>query len=217
MNNDSHPSASPASSPSYGCIRDRQSSALAGVVVIGFGIFVVGIGPSEIYTFIEPMSIAMVGGITYGVLLIGLSLSGTLRAAGVLLAGRAERPEDVALAIQFCNLGLAGSVLGGVLSSLIGIINMLKAGMDDPNALSLGMAIALLTSFYGLLLALFFVAGRVRAAHLPVEDGGLEQDGNKDSSPPAFLWWSLAFAAWVLGTTCVLGLFLVGLLFGAAG
>ncbi|MBN2710951.1 MAG: motility protein A [Planctomycetes bacterium] len=45
----------------------------------------------------------------------------------------------------------------GMIGTLIGLINMLKAGMEDPNALSLGMAIALITTFYGAVIANYLV------------------------------------------------------------
>lgn len=45
----------------------------------------------------------------------------------------------------------------GMIGTLIGLINMLKAGMDDPNALSLGMAVALITTFYGAVIANYLV------------------------------------------------------------
>lgn len=41
----------------------------------------------------------------------------------------------------------------GMIGTLIGLINMLKAGMEDPNALAQGMAVALITTFYGAVFA----------------------------------------------------------------
>jgi chemotaxis protein MotA len=45
----------------------------------------------------------------------------------------------------------------GMIGTLIGLINMLKAGVDDPNALSQGMATALITTFYGAVVANYMV------------------------------------------------------------
>lgn len=45
----------------------------------------------------------------------------------------------------------------GMIGTLIGLINMLKAGMDDPNALAQGMAVALITTFYGAVFANYLV------------------------------------------------------------
>jgi len=41
----------------------------------------------------------------------------------------------------------------GMIGTLIGLINMLKQGMDDPQALTQGMAVALITTFYGAVFA----------------------------------------------------------------
>ena len=37
----------------------------------------------------------------------------------------------------------------GMIGTLIGLINMLKAGLEDPNKLTAGMAVALITTLYG--------------------------------------------------------------------
>lgn len=43
----------------------------------------------------------------------------------------------------------------GMIGTLIGLINMLGGGMDDPNALTQGMAVALITTMYGSICANF--------------------------------------------------------------
>jgi chemotaxis protein MotA len=43
----------------------------------------------------------------------------------------------------------------GMIGTLIGLINMLAKGMDDPNALTKGMAVALITTMYGSICANF--------------------------------------------------------------
>lgn len=43
----------------------------------------------------------------------------------------------------------------GMIGTLIGLINMLAGGMDDPNALTKGMAVALITTMYGSIVANF--------------------------------------------------------------
>lgn len=45
----------------------------------------------------------------------------------------------------------------GMIGTLIGLINMLGAGMDDPGALTAGMAVALITTMYGSIIANYFV------------------------------------------------------------
>lgn len=48
----------------------------------------------------------------------------------------------------------------GMIGTLIGLINMLKEGMDDPAKLTAGMALALITTFYGSVIA-NYVAGPI--------------------------------------------------------
>lgn len=45
----------------------------------------------------------------------------------------------------------------GMIGTLIGLINMLAGGMDDPSVLTSGMAVALITTMYGSIIANFFV------------------------------------------------------------
>ena len=56
----------------------------------------------------------------------------------------------------------------GMIGTLIGLINMLSQGMDDPTVLTSGMAVALITTMYGSMIANFFV-GPV-ASKLAVRD-----------------------------------------------
>ena len=44
-----------------------------------------------------------------------------------------------------------------VLGTVIGLIQMLKGGVEDPNALTAGMAVALITTFYGSFIASLMV------------------------------------------------------------
>ncbi len=45
----------------------------------------------------------------------------------------------------------------GMIGTLIGLINMLSQGMDDPSVLTSGMAVALITTMYGSVISNFFV------------------------------------------------------------
>jgi chemotaxis protein MotA len=45
----------------------------------------------------------------------------------------------------------------GMMGTVIGLVNMLAVGMDDPSALTAGMAVALITTFYGSLVGNFFI------------------------------------------------------------
>jgi chemotaxis protein MotA len=63
----------------------------------------------------------------------------------------------------------------GLVGTLIGLINMLK-GLTDPRAIGQGMSVALMATFYGVLLAaLVFLplAGKVRTLEL---DERLQRD-----------------------------------------
>ena len=60
------------------------------------------------------------------------------------------------------------SPMFGLVGTLIGLINMLK-GLNDPRAIGLGMSVALMATFYGVLLAgLIFLpmAGKIRTLDL---------------------------------------------------
>ena len=50
-----------------------------------------------------------------------------------------------------------GGPTWGALGTVIGLIQMLKGGVEDPNALTQGMAVALITTFYGSLIASLMV------------------------------------------------------------
>lgn len=71
-------------------------------------------------------------------------------------------------AIAFFRLGAAFSLGCGFLASLIGLVLMLK-NMDDPNAIGPGMAVAILSQLYAVVLALLallaaaFLASRYQA------------------------------------------------------
>ena len=49
----------------------------------------------------------------------------------------------------------------GALGTVIGLIQMLRGGVEDPNALTAGMAVALITTFYGSMVASFAVGPMV--------------------------------------------------------
>lgn len=57
----------------------------------------------------------------------------------------------------------------GMIGTLIGLINMLSQGMDDPSALTAGMAVALITTMYGSIIA-NFVVGPI-ATKLTIRNG----------------------------------------------
>jgi chemotaxis protein MotA len=50
-----------------------------------------------------------------------------------------------------------GGPTWGALGTVIGLIQMLKGGVEDPNALTAGMAVALITTFYGSFIASLLV------------------------------------------------------------
>ncbi len=51
----------------------------------------------------------------------------------------------------------SGGPTWGALGTVIGLIQMLRGGVEDPNALTAGMAVALITTFYGSLIASLMV------------------------------------------------------------
>ncbi len=157
---------------------------ISGVLLIGLVVMFVGIGPSYTALFFDMVSMYLVCGIIFGVLLVAFGLNGLevvyrYMFQRVFYNTCCHNTKDLCIALHVFDLGFRTSILAGTLCSLLAFIKTLSGGMTDPGALTAGMAVALLTMFYGTLFAVLFAAlhGRARAAQL--ENGQLE-----DSQPP---------------------------------
>lgn len=109
-------------------------------VLVFWGCVVLGIGldGGSYYLFVDYPSFLIVAGCVAGAVLARHSL-GDIASFG----------DDVVDTL------ITSSVGSGILGTLIGLVQML-ANMSDPSAIGPAMAIALLTEFYGIGLALMF-------------------------------------------------------------
>ncbi|MFH1566573.1 MAG: MotA/TolQ/ExbB proton channel family protein [Gemmatimonadota bacterium] len=117
-------------------------------IVLCILVMMVGIG-SNLSAMIDIPSLIIVLGGTFGMLLLGGSpLVLMLRS---IVSVPAAEPEARAAARGW-RMARIYALASGILGDVIGWVIMLK-NVDDPAAIGPGMAIALLTSFYGILLA----------------------------------------------------------------
>ena len=108
----------------------------------------VGIG-SNLPAMIDPPSLIItLGGTIAALLFAGQSIPNMF---GAVFSGGAGA-DDLRSAARAWELTGAFSLAMGAIGTFIGLIIMLK-NMDDPDAIGPGMAIALLTVFYGLILS----------------------------------------------------------------
>lgn len=143
---------------SLGCI-----SALLGMVVLFFCTIILGIGLDAILNFIDIPSMAIVLGVMLGGWLITPGFLSSLRSLEILILNRAQTREESQRAQNFCACGIGYALVGGFLGTLIGIINMLAGGMDNPATLTCGMAVSLITVVYAVLVGLLLLALYYRA------------------------------------------------------
>ena len=121
--------------------------------IIGLIIFIAGMGigiGANISFMIDIKSAAIVVGCTLGLLLFGGSRIGPMFGS----VFRCSVPAaDLLQAARDWKLAAAYLLASGVIGTLIGLVIMLK-NMDDPAALGPGMAIAVLTILYGVIVGL---------------------------------------------------------------
>lgn len=120
---------------------------IVGILVVLLGLMM-GIG-SNLPTFIDPPSILIVVTFTLGALWFsGASIPAMARS---IMPGEltTEQQRDAASAWA---LATRASVAAGVIGILVGAVIMLR-NLDDISQLGPGVAICILTAFYGLLVA----------------------------------------------------------------
>jgi flagellar motor component MotA len=122
---------------------------IIGLIVYLFAALMVGIG-SNLPAMIDTSSLIIVLLGTLGLLLFGGSRLGNM--FGVVFSGEATVADLQEAAQAWKQAGAYMMTCGGI-GTFIGLIIMLK-NMDDPAAIAPGMAIALLTTFYGIVLGL---------------------------------------------------------------
>ncbi len=167
---------------------------LLGLAIWFFTIAIVGIGIQNLPIFIDSASLFCVGGMMAGVWVIGLRCDGCWQTLGLLyrlayLHKYQIPPAQGRLAVQACELGVSAAFLSGTAGTLTGLIAMLRQGMNDPQALTCGLAVALITSLYSVFAAAFLMAIRTRIQlHLQ------EAKGEPVAGLPAVTWKSVGLA-----------------------
>ena len=121
---------------------------LLGIVLLITLVFI-GLVP-DVFVLIDPAS----GIIMLGALIGGLMASFGPRRTRIfrILFGKETGREDLLYGLAVCARGRSYCLAGGVLGTLTGTMIMWK-NMDDPSWAGAGMAIALLTQLYPILLA----------------------------------------------------------------
>ncbi len=102
--------------------------------------------------FVDFPSLAIIVGCAAPLLLAAFGWTGTRDAVRSLLGATNTDGESAA---AFFRTAAAFSLAGGFLGTLIGLVHIL-ANMEDPSTIGAGMALALLTQLYGVLLAMIF-------------------------------------------------------------
>lgn len=141
-------------------------SVVCGLIVLFIVFGVTGVGLERLGNFFDVPAVAIVFGAILGGWLLEPGLDISLRSVKILLWNAAPDAESARQAAAFCLAGIGYGFLGGLLGTLIGVINMLSGGMDNIAVLTCGLAVALLTNVYPLESAFFLLALYFRARRL---------------------------------------------------
>ena len=120
-----------------------------GIVLALIGIFLAIQLGSGAMTFVDLPAIAFVVLVGFGILIASHGLSDV----GQFLAAAFWKSESDAEQVQrVAETGITAFVATGWIGALIGVVQLL-ACLEDPSQLGIGAAIALLTAFYGYIIA----------------------------------------------------------------
>jgi len=131
-------------------------AGLAGTLVVmgvAFG--------SPLLVFLDLPSMILVGGVTAAILLACHGVRGSAQAVGALFRG--GNREQLALGTAYFMQAGALCIASGAMGTLIGLVQMLQQ-LDDPTRIGPAMAVALLTSFYGVVGAIASFSAAVTIA-----------------------------------------------------
>ena len=122
-----------------------------------------------ILLFIDVGSFLIVTGGVYGALLLSFGLG--VRTAPRALFNRQASMQDTRLGVEVFERAKSYAIGWGIIGTFTGAILML-ANLDDPDALGPGLAVALITMYYGLLLAygIFMPCASILQVRLASED-----------------------------------------------
>ncbi|MBN1256396.1 MAG: MotA/TolQ/ExbB proton channel family protein [Planctomycetes bacterium] len=140
----------------------HPASFIIGIVIlIVFTILVIGLYRLR-QEYLDIPSFLIVFAFILGALLITSGVGNLLKSIYASISGKITSIEDAEAAIVSCGIALWAALIGGVVGTLIGVINMLGSYSADIYALMSGSAVALITILYALLFACFFMAVRAR-------------------------------------------------------
>ena len=145
------------------------------VLLLGFMIFILGMGQPNIYWFIDMPSLYL----NIGFLILGLGISGQLKFfwMGIKAAYVSESSKDVRNYLEKTYLQKAEYALGfgikiillaSVASSIISCVTIL-GNLDDPYALGPNLAVMMLTVLYGVIFSMVIMVFKARVHNRIVE------------------------------------------------
>lgn len=121
--------------------------------VLGFLMLILGMElGGAVNLFIDYPSLTIVLGITAFFTFAHHTVRGTVAAFKAALSNRVLTVEEVHRHQRVLSTMRTLASAAGVLGSLIGFVNML-ANLDDPKSIGPAMAVAILTLFYGVIIA----------------------------------------------------------------
>ncbi len=172
-------------------MKREQTILEAGIGILTmFVTFVfIGIGPEKLRNYYDiPSILIIIAPMFSGALIV----SGKTRSWQSLCCAwnRRAASADIRLeAIRLWQLMEMIAYASGVLGTLIGLVNMLSAGMESPAALTNGMAIALLTLLYGAGFGMVcrMMATRALLATIPEDETQMNSGAAADLSASGFL------------------------------
>lgn len=154
MKTDAEPRSGQAPNDRSGNRGDLGTALWRGLGIVAF-LAVIGAAvlmESSLGTFLDPASLLIVALGTATLLLTTYGSTGFAHAFATLFGGFSRRGTP-AEAASFFRTGAAFALACGFLGTLIGLVIILHR-LDDASSLGPAMAVALLTQFYGVLLAI---------------------------------------------------------------
>ena len=139
---------------------DLRIGLLTGIILLIVAIVIIGIGPVNVSLFADTSGFMIIAIIVFGFMCMEQGLSGSFLVMQSLIFGHASTEKERRSVIAACGTATWTSLLGGMCTALIVAIKILARGINDLNTLRYGASIALLTVFYAIISAMFFIAMR---------------------------------------------------------
>ena len=148
---------------------------------LGIALIIVGIQMGgHLSLFIDLPSVAIVVGCTVLFTFAHHSFANTIAAFTAALGSSGVSPAEAKKHVRVLSTTRVLASASGVVGSLIGLVCML-ANLDDPKTIGPAMAVALLTIFYGVIIAELCVASLINRLRNRMEDNSADDDAMKPS------------------------------------